>query len=241
MRRPADQLLDEVGLISGVSGGSILAAYYAAFGDEVFTRFEHDFLLANFQSGLIRDLLFPRRCTSSARPGTAAATPSRSIWTPCFAARPSATCGRSGPRPRLLVTATDLTTGAPFEFTPEQFALICSDLDSVPLSFAVAASSAVPLLLSPVTLRNFAGSLPAIAQPRDDEQPDRNLSARLLHLIADSYRNARNGRTSTWSTAASSTTSACAACWTAPSPADRSTRPLERCRRAPCTRSCSSA
>ena len=42
-------LLDEVGLISGVSGGSILASYYAAFGDEIFTRFERDFLLANFQ------------------------------------------------------------------------------------------------------------------------------------------------------------------------------------------------
>ena len=27
-------LLDEVGLVSGVSGGSVLATYYAAFGDE---------------------------------------------------------------------------------------------------------------------------------------------------------------------------------------------------------------
>ena len=33
-------LLDDVGLISGVSGGSILASYYAAFGDETFERFE---------------------------------------------------------------------------------------------------------------------------------------------------------------------------------------------------------
>jgi len=52
-------LLDEIGLISGVSGGSILAGYYAAFGDEVFTRFEPDFLLVNVQSNLIGDLASP--------------------------------------------------------------------------------------------------------------------------------------------------------------------------------------
>jgi NTE family protein len=43
-----------------------------------------------------------------------------------------------------------------FEFTQPQFDQICSDLSSVPLSFAVTASSAVPVLLSPMTLRNHA-------------------------------------------------------------------------------------
>lgn len=60
----------------------------------------------------------------------------------------------------MLVTATNLTTGASFEFTPEQFALICSDLVGVPLAYAVAASSWVPLQLSPITMRNNAGSCP---------------------------------------------------------------------------------
>ncbi|MBN0002229.1 patatin-like phospholipase family protein, partial [Pseudomonas aeruginosa] len=62
--------------------------------------------------------------------------------------------------PELMITATDLTTGAPFDFTTEQFRLICSDLDATPLSFAVAASSAVPLVLSPVTVRNNANTCP---------------------------------------------------------------------------------
>jgi NTE family protein len=98
---------------------------------------------------------------------------------------------RRRPWPRLLVTATDLTTGAPFEFTPEQFALICSDLDSVPLSFAVAASSSVPLLLSPMTVRNYAGTCPPPDQARMEARAGRNLSARFLRMIADSYRDAR--------------------------------------------------
>lgn len=183
-------LLDEVGLLSGVSGGSILAAYYAAFGDEVFTRFERDFLLVNFQSGLIRDLLSPGTLHKLGSPwyGRSDAM-SRQLDT-VFRGKTFGDLRGQQPERRLLITATDLTTGAPFEFTPEQFALICSDLDSVPLSFAVAASSAVPLLLSPMTVRNFAGSCPQAAPPDDDRQTERNLSARLLRLIADAYRNA---------------------------------------------------
>ena len=38
------------------------------------------------------------------------------------------------------------------------FDLLCSDVDTVPLSRAAAASSAVPLVLSPVTLNNYGGS-----------------------------------------------------------------------------------
>ena len=157
-------LLDEVGLISGVSGGSVLATYYAAFGDEVFTRFEPEFLLVDFQSEPDRlrplagqpvpahlALVRPQQ-----RAGRTAGPVFRGLTFGDLKARPRG--------PRLLVTATDLTTGAPFEFTPEQFALICSDLDSVPLSFAVAASSSVPLLLSPMTMRNYAGSCPQSAQ-----------------------------------------------------------------------------
>ena len=53
-----------------------------------------------------------------------------------------------------------MSLGTGFEFTWDQFALICSDLRKVPLSFAVAASSAVPLLLSPVTLKNYADQCP---------------------------------------------------------------------------------
>jgi NTE family protein len=98
---------------------------------------------------------------------------------------------RRRPWPHLLVTATDLTTGAPFEFTPEQFALICSDLDSVPLSFAVAASSSVPLLLSPMTVRNHAGTCPQPEVAQSEPRQRGNLSARLLRRIADSYRDAR--------------------------------------------------
>ncbi|MBT9465609.1 patatin-like phospholipase family protein [Hydrogenophaga sp.] len=184
-------MLDEVGLVSGVSGGSILAGYYAAFGDDVFTSFERDFLLMNFQSNLIHDLLLtPRTAYELSSPWYGRSNVLARQLDTVFQGKTFGDLRAQSSRRRLLVTATDLTTGAPFEFTPEQFALICSDLDSVPLSFAVAASSSVPLLLSPMTVKNYAGSCPPPAPLNAGQQADANLSARVLQLIAGSYSNA---------------------------------------------------
>lgn len=184
-------LLDEVGLISGVSGGSILAGYYAAFGDEVFTRFEREFLLVNFQSSLIQDLvLTPRTVYQLSSPWYGRSNALARRLDAVFRGKTFGDLRAQHLERRLLVTATDLTTGAPFEFTPEQFALICSDIDSVPLSFAVAASSSVPLLLSPMTIRNYAGNCQPPEPLEGGQQADPNLSARLLQIIAGSYRNA---------------------------------------------------
>lgn len=184
-------LLDEVGLVSGVSGGSILAGYYAAFGDEVFTRFERDFLLVNFQSSLIREILLaPGTVYRLSSPWYGRSNALARQLDSVFRGKTFGDLRAQHSRRRLLITATDLTTGAPFEFTPEQFALICSDLDSVPLSFAVAASSSVPLLLSPMAVRNYAGSCRPPAPSNDAQGSDPNLSAQLLQLIAGSYRNA---------------------------------------------------
>jgi len=181
-------LLDEVGLVSGVSGGSVLAGYYAAFGDETFTRFERDFLLVNFQSSLVSDLASPASLYRLTSPWWGRSNILAQRLDAVFRGTTFGELRRKRPKPSLLVTATDLTTGAPFEFTPEQFALLCSDLDSVPLSFAVASSAAVPILLSPITLRNYAGSCPQAAPLYGERRADGNLSARMLDLIAQSYK-----------------------------------------------------
>ena len=49
-----------------------------------------------------------------------------------------------------------MTLATRFAFDQEQFDLLCSDSLRFPIARAVAASSAVPLLLSPVTLKNYA-------------------------------------------------------------------------------------
>jgi NTE family protein len=183
-------MLDQLTLISGVSGGSVLAAHYATFGDESLTRFESEFLLNDFEGSLIQLAVSPLRLYRLSSPWYGRSNVLAERLDALYGGR---TFGDLLGRPRgpdLLITATDLTTGAPFEFTPEQFALMCSDLAGVPLSFAVAASSAVPIVLTPLTLRNYAGKCDAQATAAASDAVDDNYRARLLRAGAATYVNA---------------------------------------------------
>jgi len=60
-------------------------------------------------------------------------------------------------RPGLLIHASDMATLARFEFRQGQFDAMCSDLSQLPIAYASAASAALPLVLSPITLKNYAG------------------------------------------------------------------------------------
>jgi NTE family protein len=51
-----------------------------------------------------------------------------------------------------------MITGIRLAFNQDSFDVICSDVSKFPVARAAAASSAVPILLTPVTLRNYAGS-----------------------------------------------------------------------------------
>lgn len=50
-----------------------------------------------------------------------------------------------------------MATLSRFEFIQPQFDLLCSDLNELPIARASAASAALPLALSPITLKNYAG------------------------------------------------------------------------------------
>jgi NTE family protein len=56
------------------------------------------------------------------------------------------------------VSATELTTGSRIVFIPINFDVMCADLGPIRLSRAAAASSAVPVVLSPITINNYGGS-----------------------------------------------------------------------------------
>ena len=63
------------------------------------------------------------------------------------------------PRPVLRIHATHLGLGRRFTFEQANFNRLGSDLGAYPIGFASAASSAFPVLLSPITLRNFGPPL----------------------------------------------------------------------------------
>ncbi|MEN6623695.1 MAG: patatin-like phospholipase family protein, partial [Smithella sp.] len=62
---------------------------------------------------------------------------------------------RQAKKPFLIVNATNLYPGARFEFTGRQFLDLGSDISSYRVARAVAASSAFPFLLSPISLVNY--------------------------------------------------------------------------------------
>jgi NTE family protein len=156
---PARTLLDDVDVISSVSGGSFTAAHYALFGPEGFKRFEENFLYRNIQGELIARALLPWNWARLLRPDVSRIDLAADLYDEVLFERATfaTLTGRERRRPYLLLNATDMTLGARFEFTQDQFDLLCSDLSPVPIARAVAASSAFPILLSPLTLHNHAG------------------------------------------------------------------------------------
>ncbi len=71
-------------------------------------------------------------------------------------ARPIKDLKRDGPR--ILVSATDLADGTRLIFNPDNFDVLCTDLSSIRLARAAAASSAVPVVLSSITIDNYGGT-----------------------------------------------------------------------------------
>jgi len=62
----------------------------------------------------------------------------------------------------LIVDATDMISGELFQFAQEQFDDLCSDLGPLPLARAVAASTAVPIIFSPITMWNYREQCPVL-------------------------------------------------------------------------------
>lgn len=152
----ARRLLDEVDVISSVSGGSFTAAYYGLFGDALFEEFEEQFLYRNIQGSLILRILNPLnwfRLASSSydRIDLAADYYDKTI----FKQQRFARLIESGRRPFVILNATDIGMGSRFEFTQDQFDWLYSDLSSYAVARAVAASSAFPGLLSPMRVHNY--------------------------------------------------------------------------------------
>jgi NTE family protein len=148
-------LLDEVDVISSVSGGSFTAAYYGLFRDRLFTDFRTRFLERNIQGALIARLFNPVNLVRLASPWFSRIDLAAEFYDQeLFDNATFAQLQHNG-RPLVIINATNLGPGRRFDFTQDYFDAIGSRLDKYPVSRAVAASSAFPFLLSPISLKNY--------------------------------------------------------------------------------------
>ena len=152
-------LLDSVDIVYGVSGGSVLAAYFSLHGKKAIPRFEKYFLKQNFQRQVSKQFFslanLPRLTSPEFGRGDLLQEQFES------ALFKNATFGEMATRregPFAVITATDMTSGSRLEFTQEYFDAMCLNLSDMKIARAVAASSAVPLLFAPLTLNNNGGN-----------------------------------------------------------------------------------
>ena len=184
------RLLDEVDLITGVSGGSFTALAYGLYGDKLFADYEQRFLKRDVQGEIIARTFSPTRWGDLWSTGWGRSELAAQLYDEIlFNGANFGDLNRSG-GPTIVASATDISTGARFLFTPRVFDVLCSDLNSVSLSRAAAASSAVPVVLSPVTIDNYGGTCnrtaPAWTRPfLDSDNPPRPAARAIRSLRAE--------------------------------------------------------
>lgn len=150
-------LLDEVDAISSVSGGSFTAAAYVLAGHMPMPEFERNFLRHNVQRDLLFAALNPLHWPRLLSPHFSRIDLASEYYDErIFGQKTFADVPRS--RPYLLINSTEMDIGSRFEWTQEQLDPICTDLQPMKVARAVAASSAFPVLLTAVTLRNHQGT-----------------------------------------------------------------------------------
>jgi NTE family protein len=168
------RLVDEVDIISGASGGSFTAAYYGLFGDRIFEDFEGRFLKKNIQGALTtRVLLNPINWFRLSSPYFDRSDLAAEYYDENVFERKTFGDFINRKGPMVLINATDMSKGTRVTFHQLFFNAICSDLSKIPVARACTASSAVPGLLSPITLRNYAGRCGYTLAPHFDKfSPD---------------------------------------------------------------------
>jgi len=192
------RLLDEVDVISAVSGGTFPATYYALRGEKTFEEFEAKVLSRNFESELVKRILTPTNWFRLPSGTFGKSDLFAELYDETvFDHATFADLKRAG-GPVVIINGTDITIGARFSFTQDQFDAICGDLSKVTLGRAIATSTALPPLLTPISFENRGGTCgrkapawqaAAEAAAGGSETPGRALlRARALQSYADPAR-----------------------------------------------------
>lgn len=148
-------MAEELDILSSVSGGSLTTAYFALKGKQGFETLEQDFLLKPGISAFVKRFFNPMNLLETATNARSRLDVAIDYYNDTlFSGATFADIQHR--RPYIIVNAADMVRGSVFEFTQSQFDLLCADLDAFSLAQAAAASSAFPIILSPLTLRNYS-------------------------------------------------------------------------------------
>ncbi len=153
--RDGGRLIDEVALVTAVSGGGVTAAWFGLNGPEQLDGFRAAMLDKDWESQIHQSLLSPNNL-ARAWGGGMNDRAKLAGWLDREVYGGATMIAMSG-GPRIVLNGTELFTGAPFAFTQTYFDALCSDVSGVLVADAVATSMAVPVFFRPSVLRSFNG------------------------------------------------------------------------------------
>jgi NTE family protein len=161
-------LLDDVDIISSVSGGSITAGWYALKGKEGLDAVDGDNPLLDFlynggQSAIAWRALNPVSLvryglTDYQRSDALAGFFADRLFGQSTYAEVDQRYRARHDQPFVILNATDLGHTTRFPFTQGRFDLICSDLGRYSLAYGVTASANFPIAFSPIGLDNHSAA-----------------------------------------------------------------------------------
>lgn len=170
---------DRVIFISGVSGGSVAAAYFGLKGRAALADFRERFLLRNAEEELNTNVSLVNLAKGF---GGGVNDSSRLAgWLDQNLYEGAALADLYQPgKPIVWLNASDLYNRTPFLFSPVTFEALCSDPRRYPISQAVAASAAVPVAFVPIVLASFSDACSVPLPPWVDRViADRNAGAQV--------------------------------------------------------------
>ncbi len=187
-------LLDNIDVVYGVSGGSILAAYFALEGQNVIPKFSEHFLKKNFQKEFVTQALsfsnLPRITSPEFGRGDLL---QEQLNLSLYHNKTFNDLITHRKGPFAVISATDMSFGQRLTFTQDNFDALCLNLGDLEISRAVAASSAVPLIFSPLTLNNAGGkchfNLPKeFTQNKKGENKHKTKTVREIQSLMEHYQ-----------------------------------------------------
>jgi NTE family protein len=153
-RAGSGSLLERVNFVSGVSGGSVLTAYYGLKKRAALDDFRERFLLRNAEESLdtsVSPLSIVRAVSGGVNDSSQFA---RWLNDNLFEGATFNDMRRTR-GPAVWINASDIYNRTSFVFGTAAFAALCSDLGSYPIADAVAASAAVPVVFAPVVIKSY--------------------------------------------------------------------------------------
>ncbi|CAJ2334634.1 hypothetical protein C086_01519 [Brucella abortus F6/05-3] len=186
-------LVDDIRMMSGVSGGAVLAAYFGLKGRDGYRNFREDFLIKNGEKNMHTSVLSPVVAIGALK-GGANDRSSFAKWLDENVFHGATYAGLKWKNaPSIWISASDIYHRVPFHFSAETFAALCSNLDDIRVADAVAASAAVPVVFKPINISTHSGR----CAPKNPEwlqnaldDPDASIRLKAYGRALQSYRSA---------------------------------------------------